>query len=423
MQYKKMILPNGLRIIFEEIPYVQSVSIGVWIEAGTRNEKSECNGISHFIEHMAFKGTSRRSARDIAEEIDNIGGQLNAFTGKECTCFYAKVLNKQMELAFDILSDMLFNSEFADIEIEKEKNVIIEEINMYEDTPEEIIHDIYASNVFRGHSLGYPVLGDHHTVKGITRKDILRFLKANYRPDNTVISVAGNVKFKDIEKYVLKYFSEWGDKSRTVLPAARPSINFEYKVKRKDTEQVHFCMGFQGLSQRDEKLYSFLALNNLLGGGMSSRLFQKVREELGLVYSIYSYPATYRDVGLMTIYAGTNQSQLNTVIQTVLGELEDLKENGVPRNELYRVKEQMKGNYILGMEGTGSRMSSMGKAELLLGRVYSQQEILDNIEAINMDGMNEMIDEIIDFKKLAVTILGNVDADILEPLGMMHDGD
>ncbi|MDD2573146.1 MAG: pitrilysin family protein [Bacillota bacterium] len=419
MQYKKKVLPNGLRIIFEEIPYVQSVSIGVWIAAGARNEQPEVNGISHFIEHMAFKGTKRRSARAIAEEIDNVGGQLNAFTGKECTCYYAKVLNRQMELAFDILSDMLFDSKFSQSEIDKEKNVVFEEISMYEDSPEEIIHDIYASNVFRGHPLGYPVLGDINTVKGIDRKDILAFLKANYRPDNTVISVAGNVKQKDIERLAAKYFSDWGEKSPVTADSDRPVLKFEYNVKQKDTEQVHFCMGFKGLNQKDEKLYSFLALNNLLGGGMSSRLFQRVREELGLVYSIYVYPATYSDVGLMTVYAGTNPAQLEKVIQTILGELKDLKKNGIRKEELLRVKEQMKGNYILGMEGTGSRMSSMGKSELLLGKIFSQQETLKNIDLVDMEDLREMIDYVIDFQNIAITVLGSADEKIKELQGMI----
>ena len=328
MQYKKIVLPNGLRIVVEEIPYVQSASIGVWIGAGTRNEQQESNGISHFIEHMAFKGTRRRSARDIAEEIDNVGGQLNAFTGKECTCYYVKVLNSYLELAFDILSDMLFCSEFSDLEIDKEKNVIYEEINMYEDNPEEMVHDIYASNVFKGHPLGLPVLGDCKTVKGIKRMDILEYLKVNYRPGNTVLSVAGSVKCNDIEALTLKYFSDWGERSRNPAELTIPSLTFDHKIRQKDTEQVHFCLGFEGFNQKDEKLYSFLALNNLLGGGMSSRLFQKVREELGLVYSIYSYPATYRDVGLMTVYAGTGISQLERVIQAIIEELKDIRKTG-----------------------------------------------------------------------------------------------
>lgn len=419
MQYKKMVLPNGLRILYEEILYVQSVSIGVWIAAGARNEQPGINGVSHFIEHMAFKGTNRRSAKAIAEEIDNVGGQLNAFTGKECTCYYAKVLNQQMELAFDILSDMLFNSEFSETEIDKEKNVVYEEISMYEDNPEEMVHDIYASNVFRGHPLGYPVLGDIDTVKGIGRKDIFGFLRANYRPDNTVISVAGNVNQKEIERLAAKYFSDWGERSPDAEQPVRPVLNFEYNLKQKDTEQVHFCMGFRGLNQKNEKLYSFLALNNLLGGGMSSRLFQRVREELGLVYSIYTYPATYSDIGLMTIYAGTNPAQFERVIQTILDELKDLKKNGVKKEELSRVKEQMKGNYILGMEGTGSRMSSMGKSELLLGRVFSQEETLKSIDSVSMEDIRAMIDYVIDFENIAVTVLGSVDKKAKELQGMM----
>lgn len=419
MCYKKLVLPNGLRIVFEEIPYVQSVSVGVWIAAGARHEQPDINGMSHFIEHMVFKGTAKRSARAIAEEIDNVGGHLNAFTGKECTCYYIKVLNKQMELAFDILSDMLFCSKFSKRDINKEKNVIYEEINMYEDSPEELIHDIHASKVFRGHPLGYPILGDTETVKRMKRKDMLNYLQSNYRPDNTVISVAGNVKYREIEKLADKYFSEWGGKNPDTTNTGRPALSFGYNTKQRDTEQVHFCMGFKGVDQRDEKLYPFLALNNLLGGGMSSRLFQKVREELGLVYSIFTYPATYSDVGLMTIYAGTNPARLQRVMQTIYDELKDIKGKGIKESELSRVKEQMKGNYMLGMEGTGSRMSSMGKSELLLGRIFSQEETLKSIDNISMEDLKDMIDKVLDFDSIAITVLGNVDENTERLLGMV----
>ena len=318
-----------------------------------------------------------------------------------------------------IFCRICFCSEFSDLEIDKEKNVICEEINMYEDTPEEIVHDIYASNVFKHHPLGFPVLGDLETVMTIKRSDMLEYLRKNYRPDNTVISVAGNVKYKDIEKLALKYFSDWGDRDNKSISTAAPSLTFECNIKQKDTEQVHFCLGFKGLDQKDQKLYSFLALNNLLGGGMSSRLFQRVREELGLVYSIYSYPSTYRDVGLMTIYAGTSASQLERVIETITGELKDLKKNGVTAEELLRVKEQMKGNFILSMEGTGSRMSSMGKSELLLGKIFTQQETLDNIDAVNMESLSDMIERIINFENMAVTVLGSVNEGVKTIPGMM----
>lgn len=416
MHYKKETLPNGLRIVFEEIPHVQSLSIGIWVGAGTRDEDRYNNGISHFIEHMMFKGTETRSAKDIAEQIDNIGGQLNAFTGKECTCYYAKVLNSHIELAFDILSDMMFKSLFDDKDIVKEKNVVIEEINMYEDNPEELVHDLYAANIFKGHSLGFPVLGTKKTVKAYKRKDILLYLNRFYRPDNTVISVAGNADFERIVEYSKKFFGEWGERDSSPGQFGEPSLNFGRQVKKRDTEQVHFCLGFKGLNQRDKNLYSFLALNNLLGGGMSSRLFQRIREELALVYSVYSYPATYSDIGLMTVYAGTNPAQLEKVFSYIIEELMQLREKGISGVELNRVKEQMKGNYILGMEGTGSRMSALGKSELLLGRTFTPEETLEKIDKISMESFVSVIDNVLDFEQMAVTVLGNIDKKVLKVL-------
>jgi len=418
--YYKETLPNGLRIVYEEIPYVQSVSVGLWVGAGSRYENIGDNGISHFIEHMMFKGTSRRSARDIAEEIDNVGGQLNAFTGKECTCYYAKVLNTQVELALDILSDMIFNSCLSPESIKKEKNVVLEEINMYEDSPEEQIHDQYAGTIFKRHPLGYPILGNCNTVESFTRDELINYLEKNYCPDNTVISVAGNIKFDRLLELIQKYFGQWQGRTSISDTQPGPFMNYKFSMRKKDTEQVHCCIGFKGFNQTDERLYSLLALNNLLGGGMSSRLFQKIREDLGLVYSVYSYSSTYSDVGLMTIYAGTNSSQLDMVIHHIIEELNTLKKEGVSKEELNRIKEQMKGNYILGAENTGSRMASMGKSELLLERVFTKEEVLRKIEQLNMNRLTEVIESVIKFDNMAAALLGNVSKDSIASLESMQ---
>jgi predicted Zn-dependent peptidase len=420
MYFKRKTLPNGLRIVFEKLSHVQSVSIGLWIAAGTRYEDINNNGISHFIEHMMFKGTTRRKAKDIAEEVDNIGGQLNAFTGKECTCYYAKVLNSHIDLAFDILSDMMFHSLFDQTDIEKEKNVVLEEINMYEDNPEELIHDLFAANILKGHPLGLPVLGTRSTTGQFSRSDIVDYLRKFYRPDNTVISVVGNTDFDDIVRYTEEYFGHWGPTESPINKSVRPSLNYKSEVKKKDTEQVHFCLGFNGLDQKDENLYSFLALNNLLGGGMSSRLFQKIREDLGLVYSVYCYPATYNDIGIMTIYAGTSRLQLNNVLECIIDEVKSIRDNGVTDSELSRVKEQMKGNYILGMEGTGSRMSSLGKSALLLGEVYTQQQIIDKIDRIDKKSFSDVAGRVIDFDRMAFTVLGNIEPSEIVGLGVVE---
>ncbi len=418
--YYKEVLPNGLRIVYEKMPYVQSVSIGLWVGAGSRFEDARNNGISHFIEHMLFKGTSRRSARDIAEEIDNVGGQLNAFTGKECTCYYAKVLNTHLDLALDILSDMIFASSFSPEAIEKEKKVVLEEINMYEDTPEELVHDLYASTIFKGHPLGYPILGRTDTVKGFKRDDLLKYMKQNYRPDNTVISVAGNIEYSELKRLVSKYFGNWEGSVPAAVNHISPLMNFDISVRKKETEQVHFCLGFRGFDQKDERLYSLMALNSLIGGGMSSRLFQKIREDMGLVYSVYSYPSTYSDVGLMTIYAGTNPQQLDMVINEIMEELLLIKKEGINDKELNRIKEQMKGNFVMSAESTGSRMASLGKSELLLGRTYSKEEILRKIDDISIPKVVETVEAVIQLDSMAAALLGNVSPDSMSSLEMIQ---
>ncbi|NLV62229.1 MAG: insulinase family protein, partial [Clostridiaceae bacterium] len=278
--YQETVLKNNLTIVYERIPFVRSVSFGLWIGAGSRYETREQNGISHFIEHMLFKGTGTRTAEDIARTIDNIGGQINAFTGKECTCFYTKTLDEDLPTAIELISDMLFNSTFEPVHIETERKVIAEEISMYEDYPEEMVHDMLTEEVWSGNSLGYPILGNYYSVAGITRDDILNHMRAFYVPENSVISVAGNFDDKKLLDLVEKYFGHWQSHNYCKIHAYKPWFNRSIKVKKKETEQVHMCLGFRGVKQGEENLYSLLTLNNILGGGMSSRLFQKVREEL-----------------------------------------------------------------------------------------------------------------------------------------------
>ena len=409
--FQKHVLNNGLKLVFEKIPHVKSISIGVWVGTGSRNEVLKNNGVSHFIEHMLFKGTQNRTAKGIAESIDSLGGQLNAFTGKECTCFYAKTLDSHIDIAIEVLADMLFNSKFDPKDLNLERNVILEEIGMYEDSPEDMVHDIFSTITWQDNALGYPILGTHESVNGLSKEDILAYMSKNYVANNSVISVAGNFDIEHIISLVDKYFGGWATgKDKCEFEKARfiPTI----KVKEKETEQVHLCIGINGMEHGEEKLYSLIAINNIFGGGMSSRLFQRIRESRGLVYSIYSYPTSYKDAGSFSIYSGMNPSNLQEVIELIMDEMKILRDKGLTDNEISKSKEQLKGNYILGLESTSSRMNSIGKSELILGRIYSPEEILKKIDKVNSDTINEVINTIFLNSEMSLAIVGNINKEI-----------
>lgn len=409
---RKFTLDNGLRVVCEKIPFVRSVSFGVWIGTGSRNEPIEINGISHFIEHMLFKGTENRTVKEIAESIDSLGGQLNAFTGKECTCFYTKTLDTHVDIAADVLSDMLFNAKLSPADIEVEKKVILEEIGMYEDSPEELVSDLLSETVWSGDPLGYPILGTDKSLKGLKRESFTDYMASNYIPSNSVIAVAGNFEDEKLEEIICRYFGKWNGANEKASSYASPVFNSDYTLKEKDTEQAHICLGFEGIEQGNDSLYTLLAINNVFGGGMSSKLFQRIREEKGLVYSIYSYPSAYKHAGLYTIYAGMNPEYVNTVNDMVLDEIDQLKQKGLSSDELTKSKEQLKGNYILGLEGTGSRMNSIGKAELLHERISSPEQILNKIDNITMESVEETIQKVFDTDKMSFTAVGNLKKEI-----------
>ncbi len=407
--YRKYTLDNGIRLVCEKIPYVRSVSVGVWIGTGSRNENQKNNGISHFIEHMMFKGTEKRTAKEIAEIIDNVGGQINAFTGKECTCYYTKTLDEHLELAIELLADMLLNSKFDESDILTEKNVISEEISMYEDSPEELVQDILSGTVWDGNPLGYPILGTFESLSNIDRKMIRDYISENYTPDNCVIAVAGSFDDDHLLRTVEKYFGGWVPGKNRKRDYERVEFISNVKMKEKDTEQVHICLGFHGIEHGNDLIYSLLAVNNILGGGMSSRLFQKIREEKGLVYSIYSYPSSYKNTGLFTIYAGMKPKYMDEVLSLIVGEIELLKREGMSPDDLEKSKEQLKGSYILGLESTSSRMSSIGKSELLLGYTNTPEEILDKMEKVDVDSVSEVINKVFDLNNVGFSAVGNVD--------------
>ncbi len=419
--FKKKIFDNGVRLVYESIPYLRSVSIGVWVGTGSRCENELNNGISHFIEHMLFKGTEKRTSKDIAQSIEGIGGQLNAFTGKECTCYYAKTLDENIGIAVDVLADIFFNSRLNPGDVDTEKKVIFEEISMYEDTPDDLVHDILSRNMWKGDSLGLPILGTARCLEKMDYNVLREFINKNYLPDNTVISVAGNFNEHMLLELIEKYFGNWQSDIKSEKTDWLSKYIKGVNIKQKDIEQVHLCMGFEGVRHGSEELYDLLTVNNIFGGTMSSKLFQRIREEYGLVYSVYSYPSSYRGAGMYTIYAGMNPLHLKKVISLIIKEVKDILNNGIKREELQRAKDQLKGNYILGLESTGSRMNGIGKAEILMGYIHTPDEILAKIDAVKIDRAYEVISRVLDLENMSVAIVGNVDKkfkldDLIEPV-------
>ena len=403
--YKKTLLPNGVRIITEEIAHVRSAALGIWVGAGSRDERKGYEGISHFIEHMFFKGTERRSARALAESLEAVGGQLNAFTTKEYTCYYAKILDVDLDLAIDVLSDMFFHSLYDEKEIEKEKNVIIEEIKMYEDSPDELIHDVFSEHVWNDHPLGKPILGTEESIGSLSRDKIMQFLTEHYAPDNLVISVAGKIKHDDVVAKLSPQFGTFNRGGRRVLEETPIGQTIEH-YQKKDTEQMHIILGVPGLGQDDKDIYAMHIFNNILGGGLSSRLFQEIREQRGLAYSVYSYHSTYVDTGLFAIYAGTSPKNTQEVIACILEELMEFKQKGISAEELERTKAQIKGGLYLGLEAVSSRMSRLGKTELTYNRVLSPEEVVEKLDKVTLEDVLRVIGRLWQKDKISIMTLG-----------------
>lgn len=403
---KKLQLKNGLRVVMEQIPTCRSVSFGIWVKTGSRNETSEQGGISHFIEHMLFKGTERFSARDIAEEFDAIGGNVNAFTSKEYTCFYAKVLDEHLPIAVDVLSDMFFRSKFDEEEMNREKNVILEEISMYEDTPDDMVHDLITQAAYGTHPLALPILGTEEKLLAMGPQQLRSYMTERYTLDNVVIAVAGNIDDSIVE-LLEKHFGDFENRGGTASLEA-PEFMSGLKFHAKKTEQNHLCLSFPGLPIGHRNQYAMVLLNNALGGGMSSRLFQEIREKRGLAYSVYSYHSSHADSGLFTVYAGTAPKQTKDVLDLTMEVLHEISREGMSQNELRKGKEQLKGSLILSLESTGSRMNRLGKNELMTGRHYTLDEMIEQIEAVTMERVNEVIHDMFS-KPYALAMVGASD--------------
>lgn len=419
--YQKTVLPGGLRVVTEEIPHVRSASVGVWVGAGSCWEDEVNQGVSHYIEHMLFKGTPTRNARQIAQAIDGRGGNLNAFTSKEHTCYYAKVLDEHFEIAVDVLSDMVLRSLFDPAEMAKEKGVIVEEIKMYEDAPDDVVHDLFAQALWRGHPLGRPVIGTAATVQSLERDDVLAYMRSHYTPDNTVVAVAGNVSHERAVQTVARAFAELvGARSESLhfpAPAEAPEAP-RAVIRTKETEQVHLVLGMRGLHQDHEDVYALQLMNTALGGGASSRLFQQIREERGLAYSVYSYPWNMRNSGAFGVYAGTSQSSMLEVLETVGAELRQVGEQGITAEELQEAKDQLKGNIMLSLESTSGRMTRLGRGELSRGKVLSPDDIIARIDQVTLEQVQRVAAWLFLEPPRILSIVGPVKGEIdLTPYG------
>ncbi len=394
VKYERTTLDNGLRVISEKLDHVRSACIGLWFKAGSRNEEPPHSGISHLIEHLTFKGTATRSAKEIAIAFDTIGGQVNAFTSKEYTCYYAKVLDEHFPTAVELLADMvLYPADDTEL-IEREKGVVLEEIKMYEDSPDEIVHDLLNQVVYAKHPLGRPILGTAESVSQISLTDIQNYRRAWYTPSNLVVAVAGNVEHSVVVEQISRYFGSWTGQTKQSPDRVAGYLPGQLK-RHKDIEQAHLCLGVRGLSRGDKRKYALFLLDSILGGGMSSRLFQELREERGLVYSTYSYHASYHDVGTLGIYAATGADKAQLVTEVITKEIDDLATNGVSESELNRSKQQLKGSLMLSLENTSGRMGRLGKGELFGEEIKTPNELIEIINQTTLEDVNTLAKEIL----------------------------
>ncbi|HCC32977.1 MAG TPA: peptidase M16 [Clostridiales bacterium] len=409
--FVKETLPGGMRVVVEPIPHVRSVAVGLWYGVGSRHEDETTSGLSHFLEHMFFKGTARRSARDIAETMDQVGGQLNAVTTKEYTCIYTRVLDEHFPIGLDVIADMALNSRLDPQDVEREKGIILEEIKLYEDTPDEQIHDFLVQTMWDGHALGRSVLGTAEAVQAFDVAEVARFFDTYYRPANMVVGVAGNVDPPVVVNSVAAAFDGRQGGARPSEGGA-PTRAVRREVRRKDTEQVHLAVGGTGVPLEHPDMYGLQLVSMILGGGPSSRLFQEIREERGLAYSVYSYTASYRDGGLSAIYAGVSPRHAASVLELVQAELLALSSGGIKEMELQRARDQVKAAMVMSLESTSSRMSRLARGELMLGRVLDTDEIIARIDAVTLDDAHRIADALLGPNELTVCAIGPVHPDL-----------
>jgi len=399
------VLDNGLRLITETMPHVRSVTIGVWLMRGSRHESDERGGIAHFVEHMLFKGTDSRSAEDIAQSIDSIGGQLDAFTAKEYASYYIKVLDEHLPMAVDLLADIVRRPAFASAEIEREKKVILEEIKMVEDTPDDLVHELFTQHFWEGHPLGRPILGSKETVEALTEDTLREYFRGAYVAQNMIISAAGNLDHARVRELVDGAF---GDLASTGAPLSGdpPTVVPQVITRSKDLEQSHLCLGTNSYPQNHDDRYVSYIMNTVLGGSMSSRLFQNVREKRGLAYAVFSGLSAYRDAGNITIYAGCSNEAVGEVIDLCVEELRGMKRGPVPEAELRRAKDHLKGSLMLSLENTASRMSHLARQEIYFDRHFGLDETLNGVELVTDVDVQRVAEDLFSNGSLAATVLG-----------------
>src|SRR5579864_2735179 len=405
---RRQVLPNGLTVITEQMQHIRSASIGVWLQTGSRDEDPEWNGISHFIEHMVFKGTQHRTAEEIARQVDSIGGNMDAFTAKECICFNVKVLDEHVPIALEILSDLVLHPVFDAADIARERGVIIEEIKMDEDNPDYLVHEIFTQNFWKDHPLGKPILGTKETVKRFERQPVLDAYAHRFAPGNIIVSAAGHLEHEPFVDLVTRHF-EHMKPSKNGFHSATPKIVSRIILRNKKAlEQVQLCIGVPCHPIAHEQRHAGYILNTLLGGGMSSRLFQNIRERQGLAYSIYSDLNPYRDTGCLAVYAGTSRESAAKVVQSVISEFRGLKNESLSDEELCRSKDQLKGSLMLSLESSTARMSNLARQDMYFDKFYGMDALIQKIEAVTVDDLHEMANDFFRTESVAVTALGNL---------------
>jgi predicted Zn-dependent peptidase len=405
---RRQVLPHGLTVITEQMEHIRSASIGIWLETGSRDEDPHWNGISHFIEHMVFKGTKHRTAEEIARQVDSIGGNMDAFTAKECICFNVKVLDEHVPVALEILCDLVLHPVFDSADIARERGVILEEIKMDEDNPDYLVHEIFTQNFWKDHPLGKPILGTKETVKRFERQPVLDTYAHRFAPGNIIVAAAGNLDHDRFVELVAKHF-EHMKPLKNGFHSPEPKVASRITLRNKKAlEQVQLCIGVPAYPIAHEKRHAGYILNTLLGGGMSSRLFQNIRERQGLAYSIYSDLNPYRDTGCLAVYAGTSLASAAKVVQSVVSEFRNLKSEPVPAEELRRSKDQLKGSLMLSLESSTARMSNLARQEMYFDRFYDLDELIEKIESVTAEDLQSLANEFFHTELVAVTALGNL---------------